>query len=220
VEPDTVNARPQKTPPRPVWQEPTTGVVLHDQEAVELTAWERDQAVLAARSAVEKVKRTIASTRDSKGRIRRAKFIAAVLALRMELPPGQNEPADIAKILGCSPAVVGRALQQIRADATISAQLDRLDQIAMPLAVDNVIKGIIAGDKAYTMKLMDGRGLFRVHKSIEAQVTQTVLTFTVSMKMPPHLEGQPVPQPKPGSVVGASILAAGHTALPLPAPKS
>lgn len=196
----------------PTARDPHTGVRLEGDAAVALTEWERQHAVAAAEAAQAELRRTVKRTRDNKGKLRRARYVAEVLALRMTLPAGKNTPVDIAKVLGVSPASVGRVLQQVRDDATMPAQLDRLDSIAMPLAVDNVIRGIIQGDKAYTLKFLDGRGLFRVHKSIEAQVTQTTMTFTVEMKMPEHLIGKPLPPPLPGSVVGASILTARNGA--------
>jgi len=202
--------------PRPSAFERLTGTTVYDEQAKDLTAWERDQAVKAATSAIDRLKKTVRATRDKQGRIRRAKFVAAVLALRMELPTGGNTPAEIAKILGCSAASVGRVLQIVRDDASLPSQLERLDKIAMPLAVDNVIKGVIAGDKGYTMKVLDGRGVFRVHKSIEAQVTETTMTFIVQMRMPAHLEGKEPPMPMPGSIMGASLIAPGHTILPDP----
>jgi hypothetical protein len=196
----------------PTARERQTGVTLEGDDAVALTEFERTQAVAAAHAATAELRRAVKRSRDDKGKLRRARYVAEVLALRMTLAPGKNTPADIAKVLGTSPASVGRVLQMVRDDASLPSQLDRLDTIAMPLAVDNVIRGIIAGDKAYTMKFMDGRGLFRVHKSIEAQITQTTLTFTVEMKMPEHLRGQPLPPPLPGAVVGASILTARNGA--------
>jgi hypothetical protein len=184
---------PEAPKPPPAFVEPTTGVTLHD-DALALTIQERARHVDAAKAALRDVEKTRKRTRSKDGKLRRARYVAEVLALRMTLPAEKNTPADIAKVLGTSPASVGRVLQMVRDDATLEAQIKRLDQIAMPLAVDNVIRGIINGDKGYTMKFLDGRGLFRVHKSIEAQVTERVLLFTVQMKMPAHLEGQPLPE--------------------------
>lgn len=138
---------------------------------------------------------------NTKGRIRRAKFMAGVIALRLE----GYSPADTADILGVSRDQVYRALQTCRKDADMSNQLLRLDQIGVPTAVDNVLTGIANGDKEYTLRLLDGRGAFRTHKSIEAQITKTVLTMRVDVTMPLHLVGQAVPVARPGSIVGSPV---------------
>lgn len=196
-----------------------SGADIPDDENLELDATRREHRIRAARETARELKATIRGTRDRNGRIRQAKFTAAVLALRLE---GFKHSSEIAKILGCSTQQVTYALTRIRKDATIEQQLDRIDQIAVPLAVDNVIEGIANKDKTYTLRVMDGRGLFRVHKSIDAQVKQTVITFRVNMTVPKHLPpGQPLPSVKPGAVVGASELSAnnGNDALP-PAAKA
>lgn len=173
-------------------------------EAAALDGVKRDEALKAARATAAELKETIRGTRDRKGRIRQAKFVAAVLALRFE---GFREHGEIAQILGCSVQQVSGALMRVRRDATIDQQLDRIDQIAVPLATDNVIDGIARGDKTYTLRVMDGRGLFRVHKSIDAQIKKTVITLRVDMTPPKHLPPDaPLPGPKPGSIVGASEL--------------
>lgn len=175
------------------------------EEAVLFDADTQARLVKAARETAKELKATVRQTRDRAGRIRQAKFIAAVLALRLQ---GFKKPAEIAQIIGCSVQQVTGALQRVRTDATIDQQLDRLDQIAVPLAIDNVIEGIINGDKHYTTRLMEGRGLYRVHKSVEAQVKQTVLRMEIKMTVPPHLEGKPLPMAKQGAIVGASMLTA------------
>lgn len=183
------------------------------EEGAAIDGLRKQNAIDAAKATAEELKRTIRSTRDRAGRIRQAKFTAAVLALRLE---GFTKASEIAKILGCSVQQVSGALHRVRKDATIDQQLDRLDQIAVPLAVDNVIEGIANKDKTYTLRLMDGRGLFRVHKSIDAQVKQTVITMRVNMTIPKHLApGSPLPTVKAGTVVGAPET--GEKPAPLPA---
>ena len=138
---------------------------------------------------------------DRKGRIRRAKFFAAVLALRLQGFSMQ----DSAEILGCSKARIRFALEACRQDATIDSQLDRLDKIAVPCAVDNVVTGVQNGDKEYTLKVLDGRGVFRTHRSIDAHVKRTTLelkVITVTAVPPP---GQSLPVSRPGSAVGAPV---------------
>lgn len=191
------------------------GVTYPDEsESAAFDALRREKKLAAARETVEEIKALVRGTRDRKGRIRQAKFTAAVLALRFE---GFKEHAEIAQILGCSIHQVAGALLRVRKDADIEKQLDRIDQIVVPLAVDNVIEGVARGDKGYTLRVLDGRGIFRVHKSIDAQVKKTIITMRVNVTVPSHLPpGAPLPTIKLGSVVGASELSAGN-APPLPA---
>ena len=162
---------------------------------------------------VESLKKSATRIRNTKGRIRRAKFLTEVEMLRMQ----GFSPKDTAEILGCTYQQVTHALTTIRTNANQTDQLLRLDNIGIPLAVDNVLRGIMDGDKDYTTKLMDGRGMFRTHKSIEAQITKTVLELKVSLVMPDHLVGKDLPVPRPGSIVGAPVTI---DVLPAPTPES
>jgi hypothetical protein len=154
--------------------------VVIDPTAAAMSELVRAQTAEAAVAQLASIRRTVSSTRDREGRIKRAKFVAAVLAMRME----GFSPQESAKILGVSFGQVTWALKQVRKDASIPEQLDRLDKIGVALAVDNVLKGIIDGDKEYTLRLMDGRGLFRSHKSVQAEVRETVLQLQVVVDQP------------------------------------
>jgi len=158
---------------------------------------------------VEALQRSAKRIRNSKGRIRRAKFLTEVEMLRMQ----GFTPKQTADILGCTYQQVTHALTTIRKNCNQTDQLLRLDQIGIPLAVDNALRGIMDGDKDYTTRLLDGRGMFRTHKSIEAQITKTVLEMRVSVVMPDHLVGKDLPVPRPGSIVGAPVTIAA-AALP------
>ena len=163
-----------------------------------LAADVRAMAEQSARETLEYIKTVQTSTRDRTGRIKRAKFKAGVLALRWE----GFTPKETAEILGASIYQVEWALSQIRADASIDDQLTRLDSVAVPLAIDNVIRGVMDGDKEYSLKVLDGRGVFRAFKSLDAQVKKTVLKLEVRATMPAHIPQDAIPMPKFGSVVG------------------
>lgn len=135
------------------------------------------------------------------GRIKRAKFHAAVLALRWE----GLSPADTAKVLGVSTASVDKALLRMRKMAAMDDQINRIDQIIVPLAVDNLARGVMDGDKQYTMKVLEGRGAFRTHKQVESTEKKTILHLTVKTEMPAHLGPNAIPMPNPGAIVGAPI---------------
>lgn len=137
------------------------------------------------------------------GRIRRAKFLMAVDVLRME----GLKPKEIADTLGVSYQQVTGALHRLRTNADMPAQIKRIDDIAVPLAVDNVIVGVTNGSQFYTDRVMVGRGLYRSHKSIEKNDRPATLNLTIRVEYPDHMgPGTPLPQMRPGSIVGAPRL--------------
>lgn len=158
----------------------------------------RARAAESVALTVDHIRKIQTSTRDRNGRIKRAKFKAAVLALRWE----GFKPKETAEILGASIDQVEWALKQMREDASIDSQLDRLDQIIVPLALDNVVRGVLDGDKEYTLKVLDGRGVFRSYKSVDAQVRKTVLKLEIKTTMPAHLAPDSIPMPNQGAIVG------------------
>jgi hypothetical protein len=168
----------------------------------ETVALVRESRIQAATAQLERIKKLQSSTRDRKGRIRRAKFKAAVLALRWE----GFGPKDTAEVLGVTQAQVDWALTQMRVDASMDDQLNKLDNVVIPLAIDNVVRGVINGDKEYTLKVLDGRGVFRQFKSLDAQVKKTILTMKIETVMPKHIPEGAIPMPKAGAVVGAPLL--------------
>ena len=149
----------------------------------------------------ETIDRMAKSAKSPNGQIRKAKMVAAVMALRMQ---GMKR-GEIAGHLGINPMTVSKLLQSIRKNHEASAQLLRLDQIGIPLAIDNVLTGLEEGDKDYTQDLMKGRGLYRTHKSIDAQVTKTVLEMKIIVTDPrPEMIAGSAPA-RPGSIVGSPM---------------
>lgn len=211
-----IGGKPKATPAVPL-----TTALLGD-PAVPVNPFAPADPLAAARAAskeatLDSLQRAKRRIRNPTGRIRRAKFLTEVEVLRMQ----GFKPQDTAEILGCSFQQVSLALRQVRENAGIIDQLDRIDKIAIPLAVDNAIVGILNGDKEYSLRALDGRGIFRTHKSIEAQVTKTVLEMRVSITMPDHLVGRDLPVPRAGSIVGAPVtidaeLVPERAALPAP----
>lgn len=152
---------------------------------------------------------------NTKGRLRRARFRTEVEMLRLE----GFSPVDTAQILGCSRQQVSAALKWVRDNADMPSQLERLDKLGIPLAVDNALIGIENGDKEYTLRLLDGRGIFRTHKSIESQVTQKVLMLQIQVTDARTMESEPA---RPGAIVGVpetfdAVVVPEKTPLPIPA---
>lgn len=136
------------------------------------------------------------------GRLKDAHVLAQVLALRLY----GYSPADTAAILGIPTTRVFSLLHRVRRNADLDAQLKRLDEIGVSLATDNILRGLIIGDKEYTLEFARGRGLFKTHQSVKQETTVTELKLVVEAKLPAHLEGKLLPQIKSGAIVGAPQL--------------
>jgi hypothetical protein len=147
------------------------------------------------------LQRTRDKVRTPDGRLRRARFIGAVLGLRFE----NYTPKQIAAILGVSTAQVFGAMRVVRDDATIAEQLKRMDDQIVPIAVDNVMRAVVDGNLGVSMKLLDGRGVFRSHKSIEAQITEQRVDIRLLVTRPAHMDpNAPLPTVKPGSIAAGT----------------
>ncbi len=175
-----------------------------------------DLAALATEDSLEINDTRALRVRHKKtGRIRRAKFLMAVDVMRIE---GLG-PKDIADALGVSYQAVTAALVRLRDNADFVSQVKRLDDIAVPLAVDNVIVGVKNGSQFYTHNLMKGRGLYRSHKSIESAEKKETVELTIRVEYPDHfVPGSPLPQMRPGSVAGVPRLEDIDVPKALPAP--
>lgn len=188
-------ARAHRTLLQPDPQEGTKDRALTDEVRAGLVA--------EARATLETIREHQTRTRDRHGKIKRAKFKASVLTLRWE----GFSPTETAQMLGVGIGQVRNALNELRKSATMDAELDRLDQIAVPLAVDNVIRGVMDGDKDYTRDVLNGRGIYRSHKSIEAQVRKTTLSMSIAVTMPDGATpGAMLPMVRPGGVLAAPSL--------------
>lgn len=179
----------------PTAMNPYAGLVDH----------QRANAIITANETLARIERTQSKFRNAAGKIRRGKFIGAVLGLRYE----GFSPKEIAELLGVSHQQVTYALTAIREDASLDEQVQRLNQVAVPLAMDNVVRGVMNGDKEYTLKVMDGAGVFKSHKAIQGEIKKTITHLVVQLALPQHLIGKELPMPKPGQVVGAPTIAVG-----------
>lgn len=160
--------------------------------------YKRAQMVETAERTLAELKKTVDETRDRTGRIRKAKLVAAVLALRWQ----GFTPKQSAEILGCSQQAVVGALTIARKDSTISEQIDRIEKLGIPLAVDNALRGVMNGDKEYSLRMLDGRGVFRTHKSVEADIRVTKLEMSIRVELADGVPSGDAAQIRPGSIVG------------------
>lgn len=115
---------------------------------------------------------------------------------------------EIAEELGVAASTVTGYFTQHRHALAEGELDDRLDHIASPLAVDNLVHGLLAGDKDYTLKTLEGRGLFKRHADQGEQVDMTPPPLIVRAEgnvsialgaPPPAL---PTGEPAKGFIVG------------------
>lgn len=93
------------------------------------------------------------------------------------------------------------------------AEIDeRLDKIALPLATDNLIHGLIAGDKDYTLETLRGRGKLRRYTNADETVHHDLPELKISFEMPNASVGMAPEHIAMGKVVGRAALPAPATA--------
>jgi predicted transcriptional regulator len=173
----------------------------------------RESTEQAVDQQLQHIAKIQSSIRGRDGKIKRGKFHASVLALRWE----GFTPKETAEILGCSHAAVDSALLRMREAASMDEQLDRLDTLIVPLAIDNVARGVMNGDRQYTMKVLDGRGIFRSHKSVDQHVKKEIAILKVVTTMPAHIGPGAIPMPNVGAIVGRALIPQSNPE-PTPAP--
>jgi DNA-binding CsgD family transcriptional regulator len=70
---------------------------------------------------------------------------------------------EIAESLGAAPSTVMGWFTKHRRQVD-EGEIDRLlEETAVPLAAENLVHGLAAGDKDYTLKTLEGRGYFKRH---------------------------------------------------------
>jgi transcriptional regulator with XRE-family HTH domain len=166
--------------------------------------------------------------RIGKAQRRRERLTQVVLALRAQ---GESVQ-DIAARLAVSPATITGWLSMHRRDMQVNELDELLDRIAVPLATENLIHGLIAGDKDYTLETLKGRGALKRHSEGDGKPPTTLPELVIRFEAPggnlpaPSAHGQilgaiSVPKPVEGSVV-SSVPNAGPLqpvpAIPRPTP--
>jgi DNA-directed RNA polymerase specialized sigma24 family protein len=163
---------------------------------------ERNQLAALAMQDLDTIRQVQTDTREPSGRLKDAHLLAQVLALRLY----GHSPAETAAVLGIPTHKVLSLLHRVRRDSSLELQIKRLDDIGVSLAADNIIRGLILGDKDYTVEFAKGRGMFKTHASVKEEREVREFKFVIEAKLPAHLEGKPLPQIKAGAVVGAEAL--------------
>jgi len=136
-------------PDKGQWHAESMPIPASDLEADEALAAKLPRA--KAQKAVKALAATVSPT------VRRRKLTQLALALRAE-GASVNE---IAAELGVSSVTVTGWFTTHRREISTDKIDVMLDQIAVPLASENLIHGLLAGDKQYTLETLKGRGHLR-----------------------------------------------------------
>lgn len=128
---------------------------------------------------------------------RREKLTQIALALRAE---GWSV-GDIADRLGVTPGTITGWFTQHRRAVTLDEIDVMLDRIAIPLATENLIHGLLAGDKDYTLETLKGRGAFKRHAEGEGKTSTELPALQIIFESP--TPAGPLPIGHTGKVLGA-----------------
>lgn len=91
---------------------------------------------------------------------------------------------DIARALGVSPATITGWFTTHRRECSAETIDQMLDEIAKPLAIENLIHGLQAGDKDYTLETLKGRGVFRRHVEGEGKPPTELPALRITFEIP------------------------------------
>lgn len=97
---------------------------------------------------------------------------------------------DIAGIMDVAVGTVTGWITRHKREIAIGDIDEMLDKTAVPLAVDNLLHGLQAGDKDYTLEVLKGRGHFRRHVQGEEKTTVTLPPLVIRFEDAPHAEQQ------------------------------
>jgi hypothetical protein len=112
-------------------------------------------------------------------------------------------PAEIAENMGVNPATVTGWFTRFRYDVKKFDVDAMLDKLAVPLASQNLIHGLLAGDKDFTLETLKGRGQFRRYGEQQGTLKHEIPPLVVKFEFPTPsaLPAAPDAQP-PGAIVG------------------
>ena len=169
-----------------------------DEDGDRLTPVIRDaEADAELRTAIERP-----LSKPSKRRIALTQQALALLACGESI-------TDTAYALGIAPTTLTGYLARHRRDVKVADLEAQLDQTALPLATENLIHGLLAGDKDYTLETLKGRGAFKRHGEsketgagvlpalrIEVTMPEGATAISVAAGLTGHVNGTPRLPPK------------------------
>ncbi len=83
---------------------------------------------------------------------------ATIYALRLGMRP-QPTYREIARMLNMSERHVLRSVKAKTGEDAVAGAVKRLEREGLPMAVENTLAGLEAGDKEYTLEVLKGRGV-------------------------------------------------------------
>lgn len=129
-----------------------------------------------------------------------ARQFAAILACRCE---GMSDK-QIAEALGLAVSTVRTILYKARKQQGFSDIVDRVENRAVPQAVDNLIEFLDEKDREFTKETLKGVGIFRSHSAQKVDASsETLNTLRVEFVMP-DFGAAALPQTAVGSIVANS----------------
>ncbi len=126
-----------------------------------------------------------------------ARQLAAIVACRTE---GMSDK-QIAAALNIAVSTVRAILQKARRQGQFSDIIDRVENRAVPQAVDTLIEFLDEGDREFTALTLKGVGIFRQHTAQKTETkTENANTLRVEIVMP-DFNTTAMPQTAVGSIV-------------------
>lgn len=108
---------------------------------------------------------------------------------------------QIAEQLGLEQTTVNQYLYVARQRGKLADVAEILDHQVVPMAVQNLIEGLEAKDKDYTLEVLKGRGAFRTHTHQQSTGSAGPMHLQISVEMPKGASGTVI-DVTPGQVVG------------------
>jgi hypothetical protein len=118
---------------------------------------------------------------------------------------------DIAEQLGIATNTLIGWIAQHKQRLKLTEIDEQIERIALPIATDNLIHGLLAGDKDYTLETLKGRGKLRRYTNQDANIVHELPTLRVEFTTPPAAAGYRPEEIAMGRIVGAPALAARPT---------
>lgn len=122
---------------------------------------------------------------------------------------------EIAEEIGAAPSTITRWFTEYRRKESHEQIDEMLDKTALPLAAENLVHGLLAGDKDYTLETLKGRGRLKHHAAVKTEGSPTVVPLVIQINGAPSPAALPLgatPKALPTVAVGAIV---GAPALPI-----
>jgi AcrR family transcriptional regulator len=111
---------------------------------------------------------------------------------------------EIGRALGVDPGTVTGWFATHRRTLAEGAIDAMLDEIAVPIAAENLVQGLLAGDKDYTLETLKGRGQLKRHTAGDVVPTGALPALSIVFEAPVQINGG---APRPGGQILGSISA-------------